>query len=106
MKFGTFDMTAAPEGSNHAELYQNFVEMAVEAERLGFWSVWTTEHHFSSDKSYRPYGVTTEEYPVPAEYDLTGDPLTLLSYAAAKTSRLRLGTAGALPSLGQSAASG
>jgi alkanesulfonate monooxygenase SsuD/methylene tetrahydromethanopterin reductase-like flavin-dependent oxidoreductase (luciferase family) len=93
MKFGTFNMTAAPEGSSHAELYQNFVEMAIEAERLGFWSVWTTEHHFSSDKSYRPYDVTTEEYPVPAEYDLTGDPLTLLSYAAAKTSRLRLGTA-------------
>jgi alkanesulfonate monooxygenase SsuD/methylene tetrahydromethanopterin reductase-like flavin-dependent oxidoreductase (luciferase family) len=93
VKFGTFAMTPALVDSDHAQLYRDFVDIAVEVERLGFWSLWTTEHHFSSDKTYRPYDASLDEYPVPGEYDLTGDPLTLLAYVAAKTSRLRLGTA-------------
>jgi len=93
VKFGLFNQTTAPIGSDHATLYRQFLDFALEAERLGFWSMWTTEHHFSPDKSYRPYDVSDEEYPTKAEYDLTGDPLTLLSYVAARTTRLRLGTA-------------
>jgi alkanesulfonate monooxygenase SsuD/methylene tetrahydromethanopterin reductase-like flavin-dependent oxidoreductase (luciferase family) len=93
VKFGLFSQTAAPLGSNHAKLYEDFLDFAVEAERLGFWSLWTTEHHFSPDKTYRPYGASDTEYPVQAEYDLTGDPLTLLAYVAARTFQLRLGTA-------------
>ena len=64
MKFGLFSQTAAPLGSDHAGLYQDFLAFAIEAERLGFWSLWTTEHHFSPDKTYSPYGASPDEYPV------------------------------------------
>lgn len=93
MKFGLFSQTFSPVGSDPAGHYRQFVDYAREAERLGFWSLWTTEHHFSPDKDYRPYDASEDEYPVPAEYDLTPDPLTLLSYTAACTSQIKLGTA-------------
>ncbi|MEO6041345.1 MAG: LLM class flavin-dependent oxidoreductase [Croceibacterium sp.] len=43
------------------------------AEELGFDSVWITEHHFS-------------------DYSMSNDPLQLLTYIAAKTRHVRLGT--------------
>jgi probable F420-dependent oxidoreductase len=57
------------------------VDMAVEAERLGFHSVWVHDHVFN----------------VGHVLDRIGDrpyyePLTLLSFVAARTSRVRLGT--------------
>jgi alkanesulfonate monooxygenase SsuD/methylene tetrahydromethanopterin reductase-like flavin-dependent oxidoreductase (luciferase family) len=58
--------------------------------------VWTTEHHFASDRSYKPFGVGPDRYSPEADYDLAADPFTLLSYAAAKTERIRLGTAVAI----------
>jgi len=93
MKFGLFSQTFSPAGTDPADHYRQFVDYAQEAERLGFWSLWTTEHHFSPDKSYRPYDASEDEYPIPTEYDLSPDPLTLLSYTAAKTERIKLGTA-------------
>jgi alkanesulfonate monooxygenase SsuD/methylene tetrahydromethanopterin reductase-like flavin-dependent oxidoreductase (luciferase family) len=93
MKFGIFNMAAAPVPSDHREVFGRLVEVAQHAERLGFWSLWTTEHHFQSDRSYLPFGVAAEEYDPQGEYDITADPLTLLAYVAGKTSTLRLGTA-------------
>ena len=54
-------------------VYREQVGLARFAEDLGYDSVWATEHHFSS-------------------YQMTADPLQLLTYIAAKTDRVRLGT--------------
>jgi len=85
------NMSHAADGASHADVYARWVDVAVAAEELGFWSVWTTEHHFASDRTYRPFLVPDDEYRA-YDYDLAADPLALLAYAAAKTSRIRLGT--------------
>jgi alkanesulfonate monooxygenase SsuD/methylene tetrahydromethanopterin reductase-like flavin-dependent oxidoreductase (luciferase family) len=54
-------------------LYGEFLALCEEAERLGLDSVWVTEHH-GFDDDYLPA------------------PLTLLAAAAARTTRIRLGT--------------
>lgn len=55
-------------------LYNFAIEVCEEAERQGAHSVWTTEHHLFED------GYITQ-------------PLTFLAAAAARTKRVRLGTA-------------
>jgi alkanesulfonate monooxygenase SsuD/methylene tetrahydromethanopterin reductase-like flavin-dependent oxidoreductase (luciferase family) len=57
-----------------AQLYGFTLEMCEEAERLGIDSIWVSEHH-GFDDGYLP------------------QPLTMLSAIAARTSRVRLGTA-------------
>ena len=59
------------------------VELAVEAERLGFESVWGNDH------------ITTQRY-VRAEFEQSPryyDPFTYLAFVAARTTRIRLATA-------------
>ncbi|OXM47955.1 LLM class flavin-dependent oxidoreductase [Amycolatopsis alba] len=57
-----------------ADFMRKELHACVQAETLGFDSIWLTEHHFSN-------------------YGLIADPLQALSYLAARTSRVRLGTA-------------
>ncbi|RMI09433.1 LLM class flavin-dependent oxidoreductase [Cellulomonas triticagri] len=85
MKFG-LGVPTGTEGLMYPVPYadpEQAVRLAVEAERLGFDSVWGNDH------------VTTQQY-VRAEFDAPPrfyDPYLYLSYVAACTSRLRLATA-------------
>ena len=81
MRFGLFGgaRTKRMASSSHAGLgdshsYRGFIDYVVEAERLGFESVFLVEHHFTGAGQ-------------------VSASLTLLSYLAARTSRIRLGTA-------------
>ena len=51
--FGLLSAQARPGEADWARAYDETVRLAVEAERLGFSSVWTTEHHFVDD-GYMP----------------------------------------------------
>lgn len=54
-------------------LYRDQVELARFADELGYDSIWATEHHFS-------------------DYQITPDPLQILTYIAAATKKAKLGT--------------
>jgi alkanesulfonate monooxygenase SsuD/methylene tetrahydromethanopterin reductase-like flavin-dependent oxidoreductase (luciferase family) len=56
-----------------AQFVREEVENLILAEELGFDSVWITEHHFT-------------------DYSMSNDPLQLLTYIAARTKRVKLGT--------------
>src|SRR5215471_21107878 len=75
MKFGLFGGARArggPAGDSYA--YHDFINYVVEAERLGFSSVFLVEHHFTG------FGQVSAS-------------MSLLAYLAACTERIRLGTA-------------
>lgn len=61
-------------GSDQHDRYRQALAQALEAERLGFASIWMTEHHFTG-------------------HGITADNFQLLSYLAAETDHVRLGTA-------------
>lgn len=73
--FGLITCQAHPDDSrSEAGRYRDAVEQAVEAERLGFDSVWVSEHHFVDD-GYLP------------------SVLPMCAAIAARTSRITIGTA-------------
>src|ERR1700738_2205583 len=75
MKFGLFGGARARGGpAGDSEGYHHFINYVIEAERLGFSSVFLVEHHFTG------FGQVSAS-------------LNLLSYLAARTERIRLGTA-------------
>ena len=75
MKFGLFGGARARGGpAGDSDGYHDFINYVVEAERLGFSSVFLVEHHFTG------FGQVSAS-------------LNLLSYLAARTYRIRLGTA-------------
>jgi probable F420-dependent oxidoreductase len=51
--FGLLSAQLRPGETDWTRTYDDTVRLAVEAERLGFMSVWTTEHHFVDD-GYMP----------------------------------------------------
>lgn len=82
MRLGLFVDLRDPFGTStpRHEHYRRTLERICEAERLGFDSVWLTEHHFFTD-GYLP------------------QPLTFAAAIAARTSKIRIGTAILLASL-------
>lgn len=61
-------------GKPDLQTYQEELALADQAERLGFDSVWCLDHHFTG-------------------YTMSPDPTMLLTYVAARTKRIQLGTA-------------
>lgn len=74
MNFGTFLLMQSPSARSSEEIYARGLEIAQAAETLGFANVWLAEHHFST-------------------YGYLSRPAQLATYIAAKTTRLRVGTA-------------
>ena len=74
MRFGIFQSAQWPEGAVQQARLRDAIEQSVLAEKLGFDSVFMTEHHFS-------------------RHGIVPDNLSMLSYLAALTHRIRLGTA-------------
>jgi probable F420-dependent oxidoreductase len=75
MRFGLFGGARAKGGpAGDSDAYHDFVNYVVEAERLGFSSVFLVEHHFTG------FGQVSAS-------------MSLLTYLAARTERIRLGTA-------------
>jgi alkanesulfonate monooxygenase SsuD/methylene tetrahydromethanopterin reductase-like flavin-dependent oxidoreductase (luciferase family) len=74
INFGTFLLMQSPSGRSSGEIYTRGLDIAQAAEALGFGNVWLAEHHFST-------------------YGYLSRPAQLATYIAAKTTRLRVGTA-------------
>jgi len=74
MRIGTYYFLQAPPGQPADAIIAEEVEQMVLSERLGFDSVWLTEHHY-------------------ADYGISSAPIVLLSTVAARTERVRLGMA-------------
>src|SRR5260370_21577816 len=74
IKFGTFLLMQSPSARSSQEIYSRAIDIAQAAETLGFRNVWLAEHHFST-------------------YGYLSRPVQLATYIAAKTTRLRVGTA-------------
>ena len=74
MNFGTFLLMQSPSARSSQEIYTRAIDVAQAAEALGFHNVWLAEHHFST-------------------YGYLSRPAQLATYIAAKTSRVRVGTA-------------
>lgn len=76
MKFGLFGGARAARGgpAGDSQGYADYIDYVCEAEALGFHSVFVVEHHFTG------HGQVSAS-------------LNILSYLAARTSRIRLGTA-------------
>src|ERR1700749_4053971 len=75
MRFGLFGGARARGGpSGESSAYHYFINYVFEAEKLGFSSVFLVEHHFTG------FGQVSAS-------------MSLLAYLAARTERIRLGTA-------------
>jgi luciferase family oxidoreductase group 1 len=74
MNFGTFLLMQSPSAQSSEDMYARAIEHAQTAEGLGFRNIWLAEHHFST-------------------YGYVGRPVQLATYLAAKTTRIRVGTA-------------
>lgn len=74
MRFGGFSFGSWHESESHGEVLAQMVRLAVQADRLGLDSFWLGEHHFS-------------------RHGILADTMVMASHIAARTERIRIGTA-------------
>ena len=74
MKFGLFHSVQLPNPSEQERYYREALEQVLHAERLGYNSVWFTEHHFT-------------------RHGIVSATMAVLAYLAGLTDTIRLGTA-------------
>lgn len=74
MKFAFFTHVPWPEGTDQQQIIAQTTEQVQYAEALGFQGVWLAEHHFT-------------------RYSMVSSSLVLATYIAARTTRIRVGTA-------------
>jgi alkanesulfonate monooxygenase SsuD/methylene tetrahydromethanopterin reductase-like flavin-dependent oxidoreductase (luciferase family) len=74
MKFGTFHLFQKPPGWTDEEVFRTELQQIETADELGFDAVWLAEHHFQW------YGIAT-------------DLMVIAGWVAARTQRVRIGTA-------------
>src|SRR5438093_10971015 len=74
MKFGTFHLFQKPPGWDDEDVFRAELGQIERAEELGFDAVWLAEHHFQW------YGIAT-------------DLMVIAGWVAARTQRVRIGTA-------------
>jgi probable F420-dependent oxidoreductase len=86
MKIGYFAIGIGPSASATA-----IRTLAVNAERLGFATIWAPEHVVLLAEFSSRYPYSAGEFPMPLDAPI-GDPFVTLSYAAALTSKIRLAT--------------
>ena len=65
--------------------------IATTAERLGFSTIWAPEHVVLLEEYASKYPYSSGKFPAPVDTPIA-DPFTTLAYAAACTSKIRLGT--------------
>ena len=70
---------------------ENVIQVAQKAEKEGFDSVWVFERLLWPINPQTPYPVTRDGS-LPIEYRIMLDPLEILTYVAANTNKIALGT--------------
>jgi len=71
---------------------ENVIQLATQAEKIGFDSLWTITRILRPLRPQTPYPASSDGS-LPVEYRTVLDPLDVLVYVAANTSKISLGTA-------------
>lgn len=77
---------------NEAGVLPDIMKVARRAEELGYDSVWVLDRLFWATQPKQRYSGTPDQPTWPRQFKTVGDPLTMLTAAAAVTEKLELGT--------------
>ena len=80
-----------PQTDEHRATKQNVIKLAIEAENAGFDSLWVLERLIWPIKPYDPYPGSADGK-LPADWQYIFELLETLTYVAAKTNKIALGT--------------
>jgi probable F420-dependent oxidoreductase len=80
-----------PQTDKHRATKENIIRLAIEAENAGFDSLWVLERLIWPMKPLDPY-LGTSDGKFPADWQYIFEPLQTLTYVAANTNKISLGT--------------